>query len=60
MNRFFDGASRRGMASGTLLTVLANIQSEDILRTAVLASIGAAVSFMMTHLLKLLFQRKRK
>ena len=37
---------------GTLLILLANINSADIIRTAVLAAIGATVSFTMSHLLK--------
>ncbi len=48
----FDSTVRRGTASGTLLTLFANISSDDILKTAILAAIGAAVSFAITLSLK--------
>ena len=34
-----------GTAGGTLLAIFSNIHSEDIMKTAVLALIGATVSF---------------
>ena len=37
--------TKLGTLGGTLLTIFGNIQSEDILRTAILAAIGATVSF---------------
>ena len=37
---------------GTLLVLFANINSADIVRTAVLAAIGAAVSYIMSLLIK--------
>jgi hypothetical protein len=37
---------------GTLTILLANINSADIVKTAVLAAVGAAVSFVMSHVLK--------
>ena len=57
MNPLFDNTTKAGTASGTLLIILANIHSEDLLRTALLAAIGAAVSYLVTLLLKLLFRR---
>lgn len=41
-----------GTAGGTLLTIFANIHSEDIVKTAVLACIGAVVSFAISVLMK--------
>jgi high-affinity Fe2+/Pb2+ permease len=53
-----------GTASGTLLSVLPNIQSEDYARTIVLAIIGAATgaiaSFVVTWILKWLSRMKSK
>ena len=46
-----------GTVSGTVLTVLANIGSQDIAKTAVLAAIGAAVSFCVSVVLKWLFRQ---
>ncbi|MEQ9289604.1 MAG: hypothetical protein RIG77_21935 [Cyclobacteriaceae bacterium] len=55
------GGTKAGTAGGTLLSVLVNISSGDILHTVVLAAIGAIVSFSVSVLLKVLFQRfKRK
>jgi hypothetical protein len=38
---------------GTLIVLLANINSSDILRTVILTAIGAVVSFGMSLMLKL-------
>ena len=37
-----------GTGSGTLLSVLAQLGVHDMVKTAVLAAIGAAVSFVVT------------
>lgn len=47
-----------GTASGTFLSVLPNLHSEDILKTIVLAILGAIVSFGITILLKKLVRKK--
>lgn len=43
---------RIGTASGTILSIAPNILSEDIVKTVILAVIGAMVSFGVTLLLK--------
>ena len=48
-----------GTAGGTFLSIVPNIQSEDITRTIILASVGAVVSFTISLLLKSL-NKKRK
>jgi mannitol-specific phosphotransferase system IIBC component len=48
-----------GTAGGTFISIVPNINSEDIARTIVLATVGAIVSFMISLLLKSL-QKKRK
>lgn len=60
MNPVFDNTTKAGTASGTLLSIFANINSGDILKTAILAAIGALVSFSVTLLLKLLVKRLKK
>lgn len=60
MNQVFDNNTKAGTASGTLLTILFNITSEDILKTAILAAVGAVVSFAVTMFLKLLLKRSKK
>lgn len=60
MQQYFDNTTKAGTAGGTLLTIFANINSEDILKTVVLAAVGAVVSFAVTLLLKLLAKRIKK
>jgi hypothetical protein len=49
-----------GTAGGTFLSIIPNIQSEDIVKTAVLATVGAIVSFMISLLLKSLNKKHKK
>ena len=49
-----------GTAGGTFLSMIPNIQSEDIVKTAVLATVGAIVSFMISLLLKSLNKKHKK
>jgi mannitol-specific phosphotransferase system IIBC component len=60
MNQHFDNTTKAGTAGGTLLTILANITSEDLIKTGILAAVGAVVSFVVTLLLKLLIKRLKK
>jgi hypothetical protein len=49
-----------GTVGGTFLSIVPNIQSEDIVKTAVLATVGAVVSFMISLLLKSLNKKHKK
>ncbi|MGM8361823.1 hypothetical protein ACSV4D_07920 [Flavobacterium sp. ARAG 55.4] len=49
-----------GTAGGTFLSMLPNIQSEDIVKTVVLATVGAIVSFAISLLLKSLNKKHKK
>ena len=60
MNQHFDNTTKAGTAGGTLLTIFANISSEDIIKTIILAAIGAVVSFTVTIFLKALIKRLKK
>ena len=40
---YFDNTTKAGTFSGTLLTIFANINSEDLVKTALLAAVGALV-----------------
>jgi len=51
---------KTGTAAGTLLSIVPNLQSEDILKTVVLAVIGAVVSFTATLILKILTRVRKK
>jgi len=47
-----------GTASGTLLSSLGLIRTEDIFKTVLLASIGAIVSFVISCFLNLIIKMK--
>lgn len=49
-----------GTAGGTFLSVLPNIHSEDILKTVLLAAVGAVVSFTISLLLKCIIKKHKK
>ena len=48
-----------GTGSGTLLSVLAQLGVHDMVKTALLAAIGAAVSFAVTWSLQRMARRRR-
>ena len=50
-------ATKSGTIGGTLLTVVFSIQPEDLAKTAILAAVGAAVSFGVSIALKLLVKK---
>ncbi|MGV3528069.1 MAG: hypothetical protein ACO1OO_04170 [Flavisolibacter sp.] len=50
---------KAGTTGGTLLVVLLNISGEDLLRTTVLAAVGAVVSYGVSWCLKCLLGRGR-
>jgi uncharacterized membrane protein YgaE (UPF0421/DUF939 family) len=43
---------KAGTVGGTLLTVIVNIQGVDILKTCILAAIGAVISFCVSMVMK--------
>lgn len=49
-----------GTAGGTFLSVIPNLESADILKTVVLAGIGAIVSFTISLVLKLIIKKHKK
>lgn len=59
-NHHIESGTILGTVSGTVLTVAVNIGSSDILKTVILAAIGAVVSFGVSMLLKSLGKRFRK
>ncbi|WP_276504437.1 hypothetical protein [Terrimonas pollutisoli] len=44
--------TKTGTVGGTITILLANINSGDVIKTAVLAGVGAVVSFVLSLLLK--------
>lgn len=49
-----------GTAGGTFLSVVPNLQSEDVMKTVVLAAVGAVVSFVISLVLKRIIKRHKK
>jgi hypothetical protein len=49
-----------GTAGGTFLSVVPNLHSEDVLKTVLLAAVGAVVSFGISMVLKLIIKKYRK
>ena len=49
-----------GTVCGTVLTVMVNIGSSDLIKTAVLAALGAVVSFSVSVLLKWIYQKFKR
>ena len=52
---YFDTTTKLGMVTSMLLTVFANISSADLVKTAILAGVGAVVSFVVSQVLKAIF-----
>lgn len=52
-----DHTTALGTVSGTVLTVVANIDSQDYMKTVILAIVGATVSFGVSLLLKWFWKR---
>ena len=49
-----------GTAAGTFLCIVPNIASEDLIKTIILAIVGALVSFTVSLVLKKLAKSKNK
>lgn len=49
-----------GTAGGTFLSIVPNIQSADVLKTVLLAAIGAVVSFTISLVLKMIIKKHKK
>ena len=49
-----------GTAGGTFLSVVPNLTSNDIVKTVILAIVGAVVSFTISLLLKSLNKKHKK
>ena len=55
-----DNTTIIGTVSGTILSILATFDIQDIIKTIILAAIGATVSFLVTKGLKWIWGRWRK
>jgi hypothetical protein len=57
MNYITDTHTRTGTLGGTLLVVILNIDSMQLLSTIIMAATGAVVSFVMSVFCKYLWKR---
>ena len=51
---------KTGTAGGTLTILFANIDANDLVKTAVLAAVGSTVSLIVSFVLKKVFGRKKE
>ena len=49
-----------GTAGGTFLSVIPNLNSEDVLKTVLLAAVGAVVSFGISMVLKFVLKKYKR
>ena len=55
-----NNSTLMGTAGGTFLSIVPNIHSADILKTVVLASVGAVVSFTVSLVLKRILKKNKE
>ena len=55
-----QGGTLAGTAGGTLLTIVTSLHMEEVMRTVILACLGAVVSFSFSLFMKWLVKRVRK
>ncbi|QCX52474.1 hypothetical protein FGE20_01290 [Elizabethkingia sp. JS20170427COW] len=53
---YVDNSTKVSTAFGTILTIFVNIQTEDLIKTILLATIGGISSFIVTLLVKFLIR----
>ena len=52
-----ENSTKLSTAFGTILTIFVNIQTEDLIKTILLAAVGGISSFIATLLLKFLIRK---
>ena len=56
MMNYVDNSTKASTAFGTMLTIFVNIQTEDLIKTVLLAAVGGVSSFVATLLVKFLIR----
>ena len=49
-----------GTVGGTILSVIPSVETGDVVRTLILATVGAVASFLATQILKWIWRRIKK
>ena len=52
--------AKAGTAGGTIIVILMNITTGDIIKTAILAAVGAIVSFGVSYVLKWVIEKRKR
>jgi len=60
MTHHHDHTTIAGTVTGTVFTVAAHIESQDYIKTVILAMVGATVSFLVSILWKWITRRFQK
>jgi hypothetical protein len=60
MHHHHEHTTALGTLTGTVFTVAANIDSQDYMKTVILALIGATVSFLVSVFLKWIWKKISK
>ena len=55
-----NGSTKAGTLGGTFLVLLLHISGEELVKTALLAAVGAAVSFGVSFLLNRMVKRRKR
>jgi putative flippase GtrA len=58
-NANVDASTKAGTIGGTLLVLLLHISSEELIKTVLLAAVGAVVSFGVSFLLNKMIKRRK-
>lgn len=59
-NAYYGQSTRAGTFGGTLLVVLLQVQTAELLKTAILAALGAAVSFCVSLVLRWIIRKVKR
>ena len=60
MSHHIESDTVVGTVGGTILSIIPHLDNADIIRTLILATVGAVVSFLVTQVLKWMKTRIKK
>jgi mannitol-specific phosphotransferase system IIBC component len=58
-NANVDASTKAGTIGGTLFVLLLHVSSEELIKTVLLAAVGAVVSFAVSFLLNKMIKRRK-
>jgi len=60
MSHHIESDTVIGTVGGTILSIVPHLENTDVIRTLILATVGAVVSFLVTQVLKWMKTRIKK